>query len=242
MEEEKKILINKGLSLRSEEVNEVMGKVPHRIFRIGTCIITCIVALLAVIGYMLQVPSYIEIPYIVSGNTHSIGIVSRSAGMVMFRYDQPHDIEVGDTIATVMKDEERIHYISPISGIVESNFLYTTGDNIASGDTLARIMSRELPKHKVILKIPINIKSKAKSGLCIKFAVNGTTTDEAIGYIEKVSVIPDEANCYNATVKMSDSAIQNLPISGKAKLHYNTENIFDKILTTEYRSTKQVIK
>ena len=65
MEEEKKIFIDKGLSLRSEEVNEVMGNVPHRVFRVGTFLIICIVALLVVIGYMLQVPSYIEVPYIV---------------------------------------------------------------------------------------------------------------------------------------------------------------------------------
>ena len=54
MEEEKKIFIDKGLSLRSEEVNEVMGNVPHRVFRIGTFIFICIVALLVAIGYTLQ--------------------------------------------------------------------------------------------------------------------------------------------------------------------------------------------
>ena len=49
MEEEKKIFIDNGLSLRSEEVNEVMGNVPHSVFRAGTFIIICIVALLVVI-------------------------------------------------------------------------------------------------------------------------------------------------------------------------------------------------
>ena len=62
MEEEKNFFIDKGLSLRSEEVNEVMGTVPHRIFRVGTFIIICIIILLAAVGYILQVPSYIEVP------------------------------------------------------------------------------------------------------------------------------------------------------------------------------------
>ena len=124
MEEEKKISIDKGLSLRSEEVNEVMGNIPRRVFRVGTFTIICIVALLAVIGYMLQIPSYIEVPYIVSGNTLSVGIVSKSDGVVIFRYNQPHNIEMGDTIATIMKRNESVYCVSPIKGMVESNFLY----------------------------------------------------------------------------------------------------------------------
>lgn len=242
MEEEKKFLIDKGLSLRSEEVNEVMGKVPHRVFRVGTFIITCIVALLAVIGYVVQVPGYIEVPYIVSGNTQSIGIVSKSAGIVMFKYNQPHDVEVGDTIATIMKGNENVYYISPISGMVESNFLYTTGDNIASGDILARVISHEYPRYKLILKIPLNMKSIVKSGMRIKFTTEGVMKENAVGYIKKVSVIPDEANCYNAIVEMPISIMQTLPASGKSKLYYKTENVFEKILTSKQVSSNPTSK
>ena len=237
MEGEKKNIIDKGLSLRSEEVNEVMGKVPHRIFRVGTFIIICIVALLATIGYMLQIPSYMEVPYIVSGYKPSIGIVSKNAGIVMFRYDQPHDIEAGDTITTVVKGDESVCYISPISGIVESNFLYATGDNITSGDTLARIISHESPNYKLILKIPLNMKPEIKNGMRIKITTEGVTLDNAVGYIKKVSMIPDEANCYNAIVEMPVSIIQNIPASGKAKIQYKTENVFKKILATRVNST-----
>lgn len=235
MEEEKKIFIDKGLSLRSEEVNEVMDNVPHRVFRVGTFLIICIVALLVVIGYMLQVPSYIEVPYIVSGNASALGIVSKNAGTVMFRYNQLHTIKEGDTIATVMKDNERVYYISPISGMVESNFLYTTGDNITSGDTLARVISRELPNYRLILKVSRNIKSEIKSGMKIKITTEETTKENATGYIKKVSVIPDEANCYNAIVEMPISIVQNIPSSGKVRVLYQKENVFMKIFGQKTR-------
>ena len=126
-----------------------MGNVPHRVFRIGTFIFICIVALLVAIGYTLQVPNYIEVPYIVSGNTSAIGIVSKNAGIVMFRYNQPHNINEGDTIATVINGNDSVYSISPIRGIVENNFLYTTGDNIVRGDTLARVISCELPNYRL---------------------------------------------------------------------------------------------
>lgn len=233
MEEEKKILIDKGLSLRSEEVNEVMGKVPHRIFRVGTYIIICIVAILAVMGYLLQVPTYMEVPYIVSGNRPSVGIVSKNAGIVMFRYDRPQEVKEGDTIAAIMNDGEHFYYISPTSGIIENNFLYTTGDNITGGETLARIMPHEHPNYKIVLSIPLNIKPRISRGMSIKFSTNGSTTYDAVGYINKLSVIPDETGYFNATVEMPDSMIQKLPTSGKAKLHYKTENIFEKVLATK---------
>lgn len=229
MEEEKKISIDKGLSLRSEEVNEVMGNIPRRVFRVGTFTIICIVALLAVIGYMLQIPSYIEVPYIVSGNTLSVGIVSKSDGVVIFRYNQPHNIEMGDTIATIMKRNESVYCVSPIKGMVESNFLYTTGDNIVNGDTLARVISHENPNCKVILKLSHNIKPEIKCGMKIKINSEQTTPECAVGYIKKVSVIPDGTNCYNAIVEMPISIIQNLPKFGKVRILYKQENVFTKI-------------
>ena len=231
MEEEKKIFIDNGLSLRSEEVNEVMGNVPHSVFRAGTFIIICIVALLVVISYMLQVPSYIEVPYIVSGNTSAIGIVSKDAGTVIFKYNQPHDIKVGDTIATIKKDDDSVFYFTQINGMVESNFLYTTGDNIAIGDTLARVISREIPNYKVILKLSRNIKLVIKSGMKIKINSEQTMTEDIVGYIKKVSVIPDEANSYDAIVELPISIIQDLPRFGKVRILYKTENVFMKIFT-----------
>lgn len=234
MENEKKNLIDKGLCLRSEEINEVMGIVPYRIFRVGTFMIICIVVLLSLIGYTLQFPSYIDVSFIVFGKKTPIGIVSKDAGTVMFRYNHPHEIEPGDTIATIVKDGKETHYISPISGIVENNFLYETGDNIVNGDTLVRIISHKLPNYKLILKIPLNMKSEITSGMRIKFSTEGVMSDKAVGYIKKVSMIPDEANCYNAIVELSINDLQNLPTSGKGKLYYKTENIFEKILTTKH--------
>ena len=237
MEEEKKISIDKGLSLRSEEVNEVMGNIPRRVFRVGTFTIICIVALLAVIGYMLQIPSYIEVPYIVSGNTLSVGIVSKSDGVVIFRYNQPHNIEMGDTIATIMKRNESVYCVSPIKGMVESNFLYTTGDNIVNGDTLVRVISHENPNCKVILKLSQNIKPEIKCGMKIKINSEQTMTECAVGYIKKVSVIPDGANCYNAIVEMPMNIIQNLPKFGKVRILYKQENVFTKIFAQRNKIT-----
>lgn len=233
MENEKKNLIDKGLCLRSEEINEVMGKVPYRIFRVGTFMIICIVAILLLIGYTLQIPSYIDVSFIVSGKKIPIGIISKEAGTVMFRYNHPHEIEAGDTIATIVKDGKETHYISPISGIVENNFLYATGDNIANGDTLVRIISHKQPNYKLILKIPLNMKSEIKSGMRIKFSTEGAMLDKAVGYIKKVSMIPDEANCYNAIVEMPINDVKNLPASGKVKAQYKTENVFEKIIATK---------
>ena len=153
----------------------------------------------------------------------------------MFRYNQLHTIKEGDTIATVMKDNERVYYISPISGMVESNFLYTTGDNITSGDTLARVISRELPNYRLILKVSRNIKSEIKSGMKIKITTEETTKENATGYIKKVSVIPDEANCYNAIVEMPISIVQNIPSSGKVRVLYQKENVFMKIFGQKTR-------
>lgn len=120
--------------------------------------------------------------------------------------------------------------------IVENNFLYTTGDNIVRGDTLARVISCELPNYRLILKISRDIKSEIICGMKIKIITKETMTENAVGYIKKVSVIPDEANCYNAVVEMPINIIQNLPRFGKARVLYKQENVFTKIFAHRNKS------
>lgn len=56
-------------------------------------------------------------------------------------------------------------------------------------------------------------------------------TEDIVGYIKKVSVIPDEANSYDAIVELPISIIQDLPRFGKVRILYKTENVFMKIFT-----------
>lgn len=223
--------IDKGLSLRSEEVNEIMGEIPHRIFRVGIIILSCIVAILVAVAYILQIPSFIEVPYIISGKTPSVGIISKNDGTIMFKYDQPHDIREGDTIVSITRDREVVYYTSPINGIVENNFIYATGDNVANGNTLARIIPRETSRCRLILKLPSNIKPEIKKGTRITLTMEETTVNNIVGYVKKIAMIPDETNCYNALVEIPVNVLRVLPNSGKAKVHYKTENLFKKILT-----------
>ena len=69
----------------------------------------------------------------------------------------------------------------------------------------------------------------------IKITTEETTKENATGYIKKVSVIPDEANCYNAIVEMPISIVQNIPSSGKVRVLYQKENVFMKIFGQKTR-------
>ena len=91
----------------------------------------------------------------------------------------------------------------------------------------------------VILKLGC-LKTKnntIKSGMKIKITTEETTKENATGYIKKVSVIPDEANCYNAIVEMPISIIQNLPKFGKVRILYKQENVFTKIFAQRNKFT-----
>ena len=76
------------------------------------------------------------------------------------------------------------------------------------------------------------MRSKVENGMKIRITPERTTVDNAVGYIKRISMIPDGSNCYNAIVEMPIDIIQNIPTAGEAKLYYKTENVFKKILTT----------
>jgi hypothetical protein len=226
MENEKTEFVDNGLYLHSEVVNDVMGNVPHGVFRVGTIIATCILVLLCIIGYAVQVPSYIEVPYTIFSNRIVVGIMSNNSGIVKFKYEQAYHVEEGDTIAIVIDRNRSIYYSTPTSGIMERNLAYAQGDYVSNGDTLARIALCERPQYKLILKIPSFIRPKVKNGTIIKIPTDGMNTYNSIGYIKQISAICDEANFYDATVEVPNCIIQNIPIAGTAKLQYKTECIF----------------
>jgi multidrug efflux pump subunit AcrA (membrane-fusion protein) len=83
-----------GSSMRSEEVQEIMGRPPSWIIRTGTTIIAVVVTFLILGAWFIHYPDLVEVPVLFVSATPPVQLAARSNGRLQRLY--VHD---GDTIA-----------------------------------------------------------------------------------------------------------------------------------------------
>ena len=70
----------KGVELRSEELQEVMGKVPPWILRMGITTLFCVVVILFAGSGFFKYPDVIQAQITLTGSTPPVGIIAFSSG------------------------------------------------------------------------------------------------------------------------------------------------------------------
>lgn len=220
-------ITDKGLSIRSEEVQEMMGEIPHWIMRRGMFLLSFIVVLLSIGSYFFRFPSYVELNYVVKDGTLSVNIIATSDGVVRYIQSETSAVDVGDTIAVVDGQGINTYYVSPTKGLFENNFLYSSGEQIQKGDTLSRILASCTHEQKVLLYIPRDLIPKVTIGMEVK--LYGSSTDFVKGNIFDIARIPDNLGNYLTRLKISTSS-ENLLSSGKAKLMIDNKRLIEFFL------------
>lgn len=96
-----KITKSKDVELRSEELHEVMGKIPSWILRRGIAVLFAVVVVLLVGSYFFQYPDVIEAPVVLTGSTPPAGIVAFSSGKLEILIADNQQVEVDDYLAVI---------------------------------------------------------------------------------------------------------------------------------------------
>ncbi len=227
-EKKQQTVMYKGLSVRSEEVQEVMGEVPHWILRRGMMLPAVVVLLLAAGCYCFRYPSYAELEYVLKDGPRPVSIIAGHDGIVRYVRKTPGNVRKGDTIAVLTEGDTSTCFLSPANGMSENNLLYSSGERISKGDTLGRILVSRARKPEVLLHIPRNQVSRITDGMEVRLYGGGT--DYVKGRIVQTARIPDAAGIFLARVETEKSP-ENLAPTGKAKIRVDNKRLIEKFLT-----------
>ena len=100
MEIEKKEM--KEVELRSEELQDVMGKIPPWILRMGITVLFCIVVVLLVGSGFFKYPDVIQAPVMLTGSTPPAGIIAFSSGKLdMLNTRDNQEVKAGEYLAVI---------------------------------------------------------------------------------------------------------------------------------------------
>ena len=95
------------INLRSEEVQEIMGRVPPAIERYGITVIACIILLLLVGSFFFRCPDAIDAPIVITNSTPPVNIMSKTSGKIVEIFKQNEDsVHVGELLSVIESDAD----------------------------------------------------------------------------------------------------------------------------------------
>lgn len=120
---------NEKVALRSEEIEEILGKAPNSLIRNGIMAIAVVVLVLITISYFIKYPDIIESRIIITSNSPPVSIVSRVNGKIqhIFMKDKQY-IEKGDWLV-IIENPSNYQDINHLKEKLDSLNLYFATEN-----------------------------------------------------------------------------------------------------------------
>lgn len=144
-----------NIELRSEEVQELMGKVPPMILHVGTIVILFFLVLILFLGSIVKYPDQLDIPVSVTNTQQAIEVKAAQNGWVMeYSIDEElQEIKRGDTLMVMRTNgnDETTCIVSPQSGVAFSCELISEGNYVEAGTPLM-IISDSVEHHLIKAK------------------------------------------------------------------------------------------
>jgi len=240
---EEKITTSKGLSPRSGEVQEIMGRAPHWTLRWGMLLIGVVFAGLAAGSWFFRYPDVLQAPCTVTPALLPEEIKAPlEAEITTVRVNSCADVCRGDTLC-VLQDAKGngIAVHTPLSGMAEADIRLLEGSMAKRGQTLFRITpARHSQKAMCVVKIPAGKAATVRNGM--EVAVSLTEyPEESFGTvtcrIARISRIPDPDGTFAAradiTLPLHTSKGRAItltrPTNGTARIKLNNKRIFEKV-------------
>lgn len=230
MKDEKKQ--DKGLSLHSDLVNEVMGEIPHWIVQWGAMLMTVVMLVLFIGGYIIYVPEYIDVPYIVKGKATPLAVRSPASGILYYTAKDSTMCDSQQKIARVHSSEGDSIVATFKRGLFFSNILYQNNSYISKGDTIGWVEPTVSGVPSILVEIPSEYISKVKVNQTVLLSHNGTK-EITSARIEAISHIVT-GDIFLARIKVEDKLKEDLRLlrnqdGGNARILIERQRLIRKL-------------
>ncbi len=189
------------IELRSGEMQELMGRVPPAILRMGISVILVFLVLAFASGYYIKYPDTITVMATLRNTNYAIDIKNSRGGIV--RNEIPgyvrHVIE-GETLAVITPQYGEEAYpefiVSPTRGIAYPCDNFKKKDYVDEGTSFCTVADTVYLKVKARASVTNVQKGRLHPGMKAETSVNGCRMEGEITYIAKY------ANIRNGTYSM----------------------------------------
>lgn len=230
-----------NIELRSEEVQELMGKIPPVVLRVGIYIILSLIAAALVVSNFVKYPEAIEI----LGKAWNANILSEikadESGLISDLIYEYGAIHKGDTLAKIISKDKNsldtIYIKSSSTGYIWPCNIFQNNDYVNKDELLFVVVDSIKREMRVISSIPIESKKLIGIGTPVEANVYDFLLCGDIKSIAKYAIPNDDKYSvimeFVLPAEFPDIIIWNYQINVRIKTESKT--IFDKILPGKVR-------
>lgn len=223
-----------NIELRSEEVQELMGKIPPTILRVGISFILSLVIIIFIASNFVKYPDVTIIPIVAKNVSFMIDIKATKSGIISELNMDYGDVCKGDTLVKIITENGDLHdtvFIkSPVTGIVYPFNALQENDYVEENSVLCVIVDSVRDMITAKSTVSTDLKKRLKPGMAIDSDIDGVLLHG------KVKAIADYANPNNGAYAIAITfepakELENTIVWNShtdAKIRITEQSIFDK--------------
>lgn len=224
----------KGLSLRCDEVQEIMSKPPHWMLRWGILTIAIIILGLTVGSFFIRYDEKLSVVAVVENNISIVNIIVPTDGTLQHIYVMNgENITCGDTLFTYYPkqinsqetSDSLCAILSPTDGIVSYPYTRTAGMSLKAKSIFIDIVPQKLQDYSIHTYgfLSESDLCKATTGQMVRIPI---VNDVLLGTVGTISPLPNDKGLYYYDIALSPKS-EKLIMGRKTPFHkeYSAEII-----------------
>lgn len=192
----------KDVNSYSEEVQEIMGRVPHWILRCGIALIFFVILVLLVGSYFFRYPEKVTTEVHILPVVPPARIAAKAKGNFRDVFVHNGDTVQKGQILAIIEYVTKEGFLgdsvfSPIDGVINTTLLCESGTLVNSDDTFFTIMSVQRGDIQAYGMLTVPEKEKVKRDMRVVVRMTNNGDDEVVdGVVRSVSEIPNIEDRY----------------------------------------------
>lgn len=223
-----------NFGLCSEEVQEIMGKIPPAILRIGITLIIVFLILFLFVSNFIKYPDVISFPVTAKNVNRITEIKTEKSGQLLKLDIRHHRVNKGDSLAAmavnVYNNIDTVYIKSPSNGVVYPCDEFLEMDYVGEGDVLCVLVDSVNCLISAKAAVSHDLKNKLKLGMKTESEIDGKVLQG------EILSIADYANPINGTyvitIKLGNSMDLNNVIiwncHADVKIKISEQSVFEK--------------
>lgn len=197
-----------NVSLRSESVQEILGKVPHALIRWGNTIILFLSIGTLMISYFVHYPLIIHGSAELAPHDNITEIYAPITGkLIGWNVISGDSVSNNATLGVIISSNGNTYELtSPLSGKAYTTSTFIEGGIVNNGDLLFKILPSKPKNYQAIIKLSPSFSGKIMSGqkVQIKFSERESQKNVITGYVTQVSRIADDQGMFSIQILISN--------------------------------------
>lgn len=223
-----------NIELRSEEVQELMGRIPPIILRVGISVILFFIFIIYIASNFIKYPDIISIPIVAKNVNYMKEIKTVNSGQLAELNIEHSYVHKGDILAKIVAYNvnviDTVYVKSPFAGVVYPCNAFQKGDYVEKNDILCVLV--DAINDSIIAKasVPFDLKKKIEPGMSIESNVNSIMLQ---GRITSIATYANPTNgTYTTTmIFKSSKELENIIVWNyhtNANIKTNERSVFER--------------